>query len=69
MQAAGTGPLPIMERMQSKMGKPNARRATLKAELQKVQREERDYAAMYRNVDTILFLSKEPKNEKNLEME
>ena len=55
--------------MQSKMGKPNARRATLKAELQKVQREERDYAAMYRNVDTILFLSKEPKNEKNLEME
>lgn len=27
------------------------------------------YAAMYRNVDTILFLSKEPKNEKNLEME
>lgn len=58
-----------MERMQSKMGKPNVRRATLKAELQKVQREERDYAAMYRNVDTILFLSKEPKNEKNLEME
>lgn len=51
------------------MGKPNARRATLKAELQKVQREERDYAAMYRNVDIILFLSKEPKNEKNLEME
>lgn len=69
MQAAGAVPLPIMERMQSKMDKPNARKATLKAELQKVQREERDYAAMYRNVDTILFLSKEPKNEKNLEME
>ena len=44
-------------------------KSTLKAELQKVQREERDYAAMSRNVDTILFLSKEPKNEKNLEME
>ena len=58
-----------MERMQSKMDKPNARRATLKAELQRAQREEQDYAAMYWNVDTVLFLSKEPKNEKNLEME
>lgn len=36
------------------MDELNAKKATLKAELQKAQREERDYAAIRRNVEDFL---------------
>ena len=47
----GAVPLPATERMQAEMDELNAKKATLKAELQKAQREERDYAAIRRNVE------------------
>ena len=43
-----------VERMQAEMGELNTRKAALKAELQKAQREERDYAAMRQNVEDFL---------------
>ena len=50
----GAVPLPATERMQAEMDELNAKKATLKAELQKAQREERDYAAIRRNVEDFL---------------
>lgn len=52
------------------MDELNARRAALRAELQKAQREERDYAAMRQNVED--FLSppqQEQERKKNVELE
>ena len=66
----GAVPLPATERMQAEMDELNAKKATLKAELQKAQREERDYAAMRRNVED--FLSRpqqEQERKKNVELE
>jgi len=66
----GAVPLPATERMQAEMDELNARKTVLKAELQKAQREERDYAAMRRNVED--FLSppqQEQERKKNVELE
>ena len=66
----GAVPLPVTERMQAEMDELNARKTTLKVELQKTQREERDYAAMRRNVED--FLSppqQEQERKKNVELE
>ncbi len=66
----GVVPLPVTERMQAEMDELNARKTTLKAELQKAQREERNYAAMRRNVED--FLSppqQEQERKKNVELE
>ena len=46
--------LPATERMQAEMDELNAKKATLKAELQKAQRKEQDYAAMRQNVEDFL---------------
>ena len=66
----GAVPLPATERMQAEMDELNARRAALKAELQKAQREKRDYAVMRQNVED--FLSppqQEQERKKNVELE
>ena len=66
----GAVPLPATERMQAEMADLNARKAALKAELQKVQREERDYAAMRQNVEDFLSLPQpEQERKKNVELE
>ena len=66
----GAVPLPATERMQAEMDELNARKAVLKAELQKAQREERDYAAMRQNVEDFLSPSQpEQERKKNVELE
>ena len=66
----GAVPLPSAERMQAEMDELNTRKAALKAELQKAQREERDYAAMRRNVEDFLSPPQpEQEREKNVELE
>ena len=58
------------ERMQAEMDELNAKKATLKAELQKAQREERDYAAIRRNVEDFLPpVQPERERKKNVELE
>ena len=54
LKRLGAVPLPATERMQAEMDELNARKAALKAELQKAQQEEQDYAAMRRNVEDFL---------------
>ena len=62
--------LPATERMQAEMDELNARKAVLKAELQKAQREERDYAAIRRNVEDFLSPPQpERERKKNVELE
>jgi len=52
------------------MDELNAKRATLKAELQKAQWEERDYAAMRQNVEDFLSPPQpERERKKNVELE
>ena len=54
------------------MDELNARRAALRAELQKAQREERDYAAMRQNVEDFLSppqQEQEQERKKNVELE
>ena len=52
------------------MDELNARKAILKAELQKAQREERDYAAMRRNVEDFLSPPQpEQERKQNMELE
>ena len=64
----GAVPLPATERMQVEMDELNARKAALKAELQKTQREGQDYAAMRRNVED--FLSPpQPEQERTKDVE
>ena len=66
----GAVPLPATERMQAEMDELNARKAALKAELQKAQREEQDYAAMRRNVEDFLSTPKQEQGrKKNVELE
>ena len=66
----GAVPLPATERMQAEMDELNAKKATLKAELQKAQREERDYAAIRRNVEDFLSPPQpEREQKKNVELE
>ena len=66
----GAVPLPAIERMQAEMGELNTRKAALKAELQKAQREERDYAAMRQNVEDFLSPPQpEQERKKNVELE
>ena len=66
----GAVPLPATERMQAEMDELNSRKASLKAELQKAQREERDYAAMRRNVEDFLSPPQpEQEHRKNMELE
>ena len=66
----GAVPLPATERMQAEMDELNARKAALKAELQKAQREEQDYAAMRRNVEDFLSTpQQEQERKKNVELE
>ena len=66
----GAVPLPATERMPAEMDELNARKAVLKAELQKAQREERDYAAMRRNVEDFLSPPQpEQERKKNVELE
>ena len=66
----GAVPLPATERMQAEMDELNAKKATLKAELQKAQREERDYAAIRRNVEDFLSPPQpERERKKNVELE
>ena len=66
----GAVPLPATERMQAEMDELNAKRATLKAELQKAQWEERDYAAMRQNVEDFLSPPQpERERKKNVELE
>ena len=66
----GAVPLPATERMQAEMDELNAKKATLKAELQKAQREERDYATIRRNVEDFLSTpQQEQERKKNVELE
>ena len=66
----GAVPLPATERMQTEMDEFNARKAALKAELQKAKREEQDYAAMRRNVEDFLSPPQpEQERKKNVELE
>ena len=66
----GAVPLPATERMQAEMDELNAGKAVLKTELQKAQREERDYAAMRRNVEDFLSPPQpEQERKKNVELE
>ena len=66
----GAVPLPAIERMQAEMGELNTRKAALKSELQKAQREERDYAAMRQNVEDFLSPPQpEQERKKNVELE
>ena len=66
----GAVPLPATERMQSEMDELNARKTMLKAELQKAQREEWDYAAMRQNVEDFLSPPQpEQERKKNVELE
>ena len=66
----GAVPLPATERMQAEMDELNARKSVLKAELQKTQREERDYAAMRQNVEDFLSPPQpERERKKNVELE
>ena len=66
----GAVPLPATERMQAEMDELNARKAVLKAELQKAQREERDYATMRQNVKDFLSPPQpEQERKKNMELE
>lgn len=51
------------------MDELNAKKATLKAELQKAQREERDYAAIRRNVEDFLPAAAGAGAKKNVELE
>ena len=52
------------------MDELNARKSVLKAELQKTQREERDYAAMRQNVEDFLSPPQpERERKKNVELE
>ena len=48
------------------MDELNAKKATLKAELQKAQREERDYAAIRRNVEDFLSRRSRSRSEKKM---
>ena len=66
----GAVPLPATERMQAEMAGLDAKKAALKAELQKAQREEQDYAAMRRNVEDFLSPPQpEQEHRKNMELE
>ena len=66
----GAVPLPATVRMQAEMDELNVRKAALKAELQKAQREERDYGAMRRNVEDFLSPPQpEQERKKNVELE
>ncbi len=66
----GAVSLPATERMQAEMDELNVRKAALKAELQKAQREEQDYAAMRRNVEDFLSTpQQEQERKKNVELE
>ena len=66
----GAVPLPAKARMQAEMNELNARKAVLKADLQKDQCDERDYAAIQRNVEDFLS-SPQPEQErkKNVDLE
>ena len=66
----GAVPLPSAERMQAEMDGLTAKRAALKAELEKARREERDYAAVRRNVEEFLSPPRqEPARQKDRELE
>ena len=66
----GAVPLPATERMQAEMDELNVRKAALKAELQKAQREEQDYAAVRRNVEDFLSTpQQEQERKKNVVLE
>ena len=66
----GAVPLPAMERMQAEMDELSVRKSALKAELQKAQREERDYAAIRRNVEDFLSPPQpEQERKKDVELE
>ena len=66
----GAVPLPATERMQAEMDELNARKAVLKADLQKAQCDERDYAAIQRNVEDFLSPPQpEQERKKNVELE
>ena len=66
----GAVPLPATERMQAEIDELNARKAILKAELQKAQRKEQDYSAMRQNVEDFLSPPQpEQERKKNMELE
>ena len=66
----GAVPLPATERMQEEMDELNTRKAVLKADLQKAQCDERDYAAIQRNVEDFLSPPQpEQERKKNVELE
>ena len=66
----GAVPLPATERMQTEMDELNARKAVLKAELQKAQHKEQGYAAMCRNVEDFLSPPQpEQERKKDVELE
>ena len=66
----GAVPLPATERMQAEMDELNARKAVLKADLQNAQCDERDYAAIQRNVEDFLSPPQpEQERKKNVELE
>ena len=66
----GAVPLPATERMQAEMDELNARKAVLKADLQKAQCDERDYAAIQRNVEDFLSPPQpEQERKQNMELE
>ena len=66
----GAVPLPATERMQTEMDELNARKAALKAELQKAQHKEHDYAAMRQSVEDFLSPPQpEQERKKNVELE
>ena len=65
-----TKQLANIQPMQAEIDELNARKAILKAELQKAQRKEQDYAAMRQNVEDFLSPPQpEQERKKNVELE
>lgn len=64
----GAVPLPSEEKMQAEMDALAARKAALKAEQQKIRQEERDYAAVRRNVEEFLAPPRQER-QKHMELE
>ena len=60
----------LLPGLKAEIDELNARKVALKAELQKAQREEQDYAAMRRNVEDFLSPPQpERERKKNVELE
>ena len=70
IKKAGFARLPSSEKLKAEMDGLSARKTALQAELRKIQREEKDYDALRRNVDALLGRPKvEQERQRNNELE